>query len=519
MKQFMQTYKVFLTPLSPIHIGCGEDFEPTNYVMDGQVLYHFDPSKLYLLSHQRDELLNKANQLDLLGIQQFFLKNKKQVASAAHYFTNVSSSIEKIWEKRVGNIAQREKDGKTVLARLSIERTAYLPVQHSVYIPGSSFKGALATALLNKEHEKKGNPKVSSKDHNKLLKEYIGDFEKSELRAVKFGDFMPTKEVHSHVYYALNHKKKVSQQGGVAKGVPLRRECIVSAQYRAFSSELALWEDKKDFPKTKSINEYFELLNQYYQPIFEKECEMLVSRNLVSQKWVANVRALLASKKYALVRLGKSGADSKIYQGQGIAQIKIMTGKGKPNDYKDRATTVWLAGQQDNQLTDLYPFGWALLELDDNTENTPLKNWCTNELAKNHYLDKAQFLLQQNKLKQEFKDKFEREQNSLIKKKLEEQAELEAKEKLMQSASEHQKVILDFKDQIENTREQQADNNGSSLLKSFYELIESAVNWDITDKQFFKSTITEELLKSKVKFNKKDTPKNIKKAFNKLNVE
>ncbi|AEC18299.1 hypothetical protein UMN179_02286 [Gallibacterium anatis UMN179] len=32
-KEFMQTYQIYLTPLSPIHIGCGEDFEPTNYVI------------------------------------------------------------------------------------------------------------------------------------------------------------------------------------------------------------------------------------------------------------------------------------------------------------------------------------------------------------------------------------------------------------------------------------------------------------------------------------------------------
>ncbi|STO53527.1 CRISPR type III-A/MTUBE-associated RAMP protein Csm5 [Canicola haemoglobinophilus] len=511
MKQFMQTYKVFLTPLSPIHIGCGEDFEPTNYVIDGQILYHFDPSKLYLLSHQQEELLDRSNRLDLLGIQRFFLKNKQQTASSAHYFTNVFSSIEKEWKDKVGQVAQKENNGKEVLSRLYIERTAYLPVQHSAYIPGSSFKGALATALLNKEHEKKGNPKVSSKDHNKLLKEYIGDFEKSELRAVKFGDFIPTKEVHSHVYYALNHKKKVSEQGGIAKGVPLRRECILSGQYRAFSSELALWEDKKEFPKTKSINEYFELLNQYYQPIFEKECEMLVSRNLVLPKWVANIRTLLANKKCALIRLGKSGSEGKIYQGKGVAQIN-----GKKN--KDRATTVWLAGQQKNQLTDLYPFGWALLELDDNTENAPLKNWCTNELAKHHYLDKAQFLLKQSKLQQDFKNKFDNEQKMLMEKKLKEQAELEAKEQLMQSASENQKVVLDFKEQIENTLGKQIEVNGSSLLSRFKELKEVAINWNYEDKKFFKQEITQKLLESKIDL-RKATKDDIKKFFNKLNVE
>ena len=41
MKKFMQTHKVYLTPLSPIHIGCGEDFEPTNYIVEQDLLYYF----------------------------------------------------------------------------------------------------------------------------------------------------------------------------------------------------------------------------------------------------------------------------------------------------------------------------------------------------------------------------------------------------------------------------------------------------------------------------------------------
>ena len=52
MKEFMQTHKVYLTPISPIHIGCGEDFEPTNYVIDANVLYHFEPSQLNLSDAQ-----------------------------------------------------------------------------------------------------------------------------------------------------------------------------------------------------------------------------------------------------------------------------------------------------------------------------------------------------------------------------------------------------------------------------------------------------------------------------------
>ena len=77
MNKFMQTHKVYLTPLSPIHIGCGEDFEPTNYVIDGETLFNFEPSQLALNERERIELLNAVNRLDLLAIQRFFLKSKR----------------------------------------------------------------------------------------------------------------------------------------------------------------------------------------------------------------------------------------------------------------------------------------------------------------------------------------------------------------------------------------------------------------------------------------------------------
>lgn len=36
--KFLSTHRIALTPLSPIHIGCGETFEPTNYVIDREPL-------------------------------------------------------------------------------------------------------------------------------------------------------------------------------------------------------------------------------------------------------------------------------------------------------------------------------------------------------------------------------------------------------------------------------------------------------------------------------------------------
>lgn len=68
---FLKTYHLAITPLSPIHIGCGEDFEPTNYVIDAdkERLYGFDPGSTVLPEELAQKLTKLAESANLLGIQ------------------------------------------------------------------------------------------------------------------------------------------------------------------------------------------------------------------------------------------------------------------------------------------------------------------------------------------------------------------------------------------------------------------------------------------------------------------
>ena len=509
MKQFMQTHKVYLTPLSPIHIGCGEDFEPTNYVIDGTTLFNFEPSQLVLNEREKTELVNAINRLDLLAIQRFFLNQKDKAIACSYHFADVSEGLAQDYKSRVGKVAQRESDGNKVINNLSIERTAFLPVHHLPYIPGSGVKGAVATALLDQAHQNKNNPKVGLKDHGKLLKEYIGEFEKSKLRYVKFSDFTPLYHAESKIYYALNFKKRVSKTGGSKREMVLRRECITAGQYRTFKSDLTLMEDS-----FYSISDLQKSLNAFYLPVFRKEMELLQSRNLVSTQYLKSIEKLCSLPNVVLIRLGKNGADSKTYQGENIAQIKIMGAKGTPSMFKDSSTTVWLAGTSSVQQTDLLPFGWALIEVDPTGENEALKTWC--EAQPKSKFDRSEILAKREAQKIEQV----RLQAEVEAKRLAEQKAAEEKQALLNSLSDNQRLVIDFVEKVQNTRERQADNTGSILLKEAQALIESAVeNWDISELQFIKSQITVELLKSKVDFKKKDTEKNVKKWLNKLVTE
>ncbi|MDG6882237.1 CRISPR type III-A/MTUBE-associated RAMP protein Csm5 [Phocoenobacter uteri] len=477
MKEFMKTHQVYLTPLTPIHIGCGEDFEPTNYVIDEGVLYHFEPSKLELSDSQIQQLLSYANKSDLLSIQKFFQQNAKSVVGCANYFSSAAVGIEQDWKNKIGRVVNRESDGNNVIAKLSIERTAYLPYQNQPYVTGSGFKGALVTAYLDDCHKKQGNPKVNGRDSKKIFTFYAGDFKTSKFKGVKFGDFLPENNVNTKVYYALNFKKVPNNKGGQGRGIPLRRECILPAQYRAFKSNVTLWQDEKVFP----INHYFELLRNYNFSIFVKEMKLLLERGLIDRTWLASVFNLVNNENACLIRLGKNGADSKIYQGDNVASIKIMQGKGKKPIFKDRATTVWLSGERQNQENNLLPFGWALLEVDPQSDNNALKEWCNQNKVSGVNLDE---IYQNQKQAQERIKLIEQERQQKL---AEEQQALKEEQERLASLSENQRLIEQKLQAWEDPQyEVKNYTDNSQIFVEAQALVKQAIseNWEQSDKDF-----------------------------------
>lgn len=62
MKAF-SSYQLFIMPLSPIHIGTGDSYEPTNYVIEDGVLHEFDTGSVVeaLSMPDRNKLLELAS--------------------------------------------------------------------------------------------------------------------------------------------------------------------------------------------------------------------------------------------------------------------------------------------------------------------------------------------------------------------------------------------------------------------------------------------------------------------------
>lgn len=132
---------ITLTPLSPIHIGCDEDYIPTNFVIKDNLLHYLDMAVLAdVLDDKRRDELGKCYTLDT--IQRFFKSNRQDFASLASHIVGVANEIAQTYEQMAG-----QSDNKN---QFQIARTAYRPIDFSPYLPGSSLKGSIRTAWLDR---------------------------------------------------------------------------------------------------------------------------------------------------------------------------------------------------------------------------------------------------------------------------------------------------------------------------------------------------------------------------------
>lgn len=89
----------------------------------------------------------------LKAVQTFFYKQREALKPWAINAIPVLDGVAKLYASRVGQTANHEGGGGQVVNKLEIDRTAYNPVTRQPVLYGSSVKGAIRTALLDKANK------------------------------------------------------------------------------------------------------------------------------------------------------------------------------------------------------------------------------------------------------------------------------------------------------------------------------------------------------------------------------
>jgi CRISPR-associated protein Csm5 len=389
-------WRLAITPLSPVHLGTGQDYEPTGYVIDGGALHAFD-SLTALEVLPDNERVRLGRMLEgrptpdtLRQVQRFFHDNRAALIAIAHQQVRVNATVEAFYGERVGQVAQHEQGGQKVQNRLEIERTAYNPPTGQAILPGSGLKGAIRTALLNAVND--GQPLPAALNHdrqkNQRLQEQLFGYQMNKLehdplRLVAVGDasLRDPAGFATQVRFAVNRKKDAVFSGGreldsqaERQGLYQLLECLPPLAPQAFAGSLTVRDTGGlASPKWPSLRfgypEIALACNRHYRPLLEAELKLLKSRGFLDNDWAQALDQVLtgplaqalAQNHAFLLRVGRhSGAEAVTLAG--VRNIKILRGRGERPDWLDHAKTVWLASDERLAQRHLLPFGWLLVE-------------------------------------------------------------------------------------------------------------------------------------------------------------
>ena len=389
IKPFIKTTRCTVSTLSPVHIGCGEDYYPTNYVIDDGLLHHFsEEGLLAALSPSEKNALakiaekpNDRNDGGIKELQQFIHSKKDTLQLYATHSVPLSKELEKFYQSRIGKTSQREGNGRNINNQLNIARHAFNPYNQTPYFAGSSIKGAMRTALLNDINGGKflpirldANRDAPRGEGDKLQKRLL-DYKaipEDPLRLLKISDATyqhPDNLNSAEIRFAVNRKNKESKFE--AKGLNQLLECLPAHRSRALTFDVNFLADEK-LAYRWTERDIIKSCNDFFLPQLQNELEMLQRLNYANAEWTTALQKLLdhelgdafKNQQAFLLRIGQhGGAESNTLDG--VRHIKIMKGRDNPAKYSDKPTTIWLAANHKDQQHDLLPFGWVVVEMND----------------------------------------------------------------------------------------------------------------------------------------------------------
>lgn len=397
----MKRYKLEIRTLSPVHIGASADFEPTNYIIcsddettapasvqpkfivcaecgyknpyekvkkdkrclecesdldipdDNKLsetrkksnfyLYTFTPKQLAAAT-DINKLMNivRKDSVDLTVLQRFLRDNTASIAAKGRKRAVVSSAIAKKYNEKFGNtnVIRNEKSS------FCIEKSISTSADDTVYIPGSSLKGAIRTAILNAVNLEKHLPRQDNEKGEKIEKRLLGHESPLDdpFKTLKTSDMMPQNELVTAICTAEN----VKRAGTKSRTLPVDMEVIPAGN--VFSGDMELTDDKNAvFDIT--ISQIRQSCNGFYLKML---ASLKTYADEISSEFFKKTEAAAQQPGTFIVCLGEHGGAENVTI-EGLRRIKIMRGKGIPPQYGEHSTTWWYADDGKS----VQPFGWC----------------------------------------------------------------------------------------------------------------------------------------------------------------
>lgn len=472
--------------LTPVHIGDGTTINPLEYVILDNKLIRFRPEVFmrYLPLAEQKPLLDYLERADLLKLRHWFkarfTKTQNLPPAAIVSRSTVTESIQKSYNEKFNSLENQ----------LELQPFIHHPLDGQPYIPGSSLKGAIRTAVIDQKASQnqhlKGNKSVREPEFSKRALDY-NDTTTDPFRAIKISDVplqidkMIDKMQYTTVYnVGLDEKGNLRSETG-SRGISMDVEVLpVGTQFDAeltILSELQRQYGKEVLSMNLEAEQLLNACKHYYSAdAIQKELNRFFRGHPAEaqiQKILEIARNL--EPKQFLLRLGRYG------------QFEYKTARdfGYLQDGNHHEPTK--AGRSRNLAELFNPLGWVLMTL---------KPYDESDRRSHHYFDisalrdeqaKFQGILEANR--QEIKRK--QEEETLERQKRE--AERIAKEqRLAEEAklSPEEKALRDLQQAFENAQKT-SEPQGKELSGLIDKLFKQGIEWDISYRERLVAKITE----------------------------
>jgi CRISPR-associated protein Csm5 len=365
----MKNYKLRLTAISPLHIGTGEDYEPTNFVIDKGYLYEFDELAFYekLDPRAKDSFLKAVESRasdSLFEVHRVIKANKQHAISSALSKTKVTSGIEMDYKNKVGRAVQmeggRNVQKSKVFNRFQIARTLKQPNTHIPYIPGSSLKGALSTAYQEgcyKNEKYSGWQRCFGKPLDNIFKNLV------------VADTIPVKS-DAKIGYVLNKERFEEDPLGPSNKMEVINAGSIFETTLKIRDYETIEQVDFDFLKKWCDEHYYKLFQDSFKPLttFKGQKVDDFTNEYYPEDYFEKYRDFKPKANQFIIRVGKhSGARAVTIDGMREIRVKVSGGgpRRKPNKWEtlDQETTTWMFGERERDEKDLLPLGWVLCEV------------------------------------------------------------------------------------------------------------------------------------------------------------
>ncbi|MDY6822375.1 MAG: type III-A CRISPR-associated RAMP protein Csm5 [Thermodesulfobacteriota bacterium] len=342
--------------LSPIHIGAGVELDPLSYVLREDKLYLIDLYR-WVEDHPNAEELTATIETN------DFPKIRKYIAES------FDPGYEEIILDRIPIISdvikQQYNDAiykKGSLQQALINFMTRNEITKTAYIPGSSIKGAIRTAIGNSFVKP---AKITTKDGYKKSydKKIYGNPKEDPMKYLKISD-IPLSTNNTGIYEAQEHslsKKQLTPKGAyeATDNLCMNRKPVVYPLRLMLSDQLKIQNQKID-PAA-----LIHMLHAFYTPKFKEEYRKFYAaadNNTQQEMDLLNLVAATMKTNETLIRIGHF-SHVECVSFDDVPQPK--TRKGKDGKFLPWGTTRTLADGK-------YPFGWAKIEIiDESVKSEP----------------------------------------------------------------------------------------------------------------------------------------------------